>query len=54
MTIKTFATALILCLGPLAVQAECSGAMHEQQAMSSTEGNQWDSTSGTCIPVASS
>ncbi len=54
MTIKTFATALILCISPIAAQAVCSGHGVEQQAMSCAEGAQWDTDSGTCLPVASS
>ncbi|SMY09067.1 hypothetical protein [Flavimaricola marinus] len=53
MTLKTFVAAMILSLSPLAAIAECGHSAAQQQAMSCMEGSQFDTATGTCVPIAS-
>lgn len=48
---RTLIASLILVLGPIAAQAQCSGSSTRIQAMSCVEGSQWNAETGTCVPV---
>ena len=52
---KTTLAAALLALAPTFALAEgCQWGHSETTAMSCAEGTQLDSTTGTCVPVASS
>jgi hypothetical protein len=53
MKLKTLLAALALTITPALAFAQCMGK-HEQVTMSCAEGTQWDATTQTCVPTASS
>ena len=55
MHLKTLVAAATLALLPGLSFAQCSQKDHvDQQAMSCFPGTQWDQTTATCVPTASS
>ena len=55
MTVKTILTSAVLAVLPVLTYAQCSGeARLDQQAMSCTEGTQWDAQTATCVPITTS